>query len=199
MQAGSNIGGITENTDMTVVPNISVPPEATVDAFTGATQIRYNLGFHVKKTLKRNQIEAGLDYMYNYQTFNYIDAGNFYFGVRRMQVSQIMFPLTYNFVLLKKTLPNADINFKIGFLGQLNIVSVTETGILPEYSIHPWSNGLTIGISAYPFQFKNNNKIGFYLDGYRGSQIYEDFYNQAGFEMPGSSFIKFGLKYEFNF
>ena len=39
IQGGANIGGITENTDMTVVPDVAVPPEATVDAFTGATRL----------------------------------------------------------------------------------------------------------------------------------------------------------------
>lgn len=198
LQAGTNIGGITENTDMNVVPNVSVPQDATVDAFTGATQMGYNIGVHVNKILKKNQIEAGLDYMYNYQTFNYNDAGNFYNGERWLQVSQIMLPLTYNLVLFRNLLPNADIQLKIGFLGQLNFVSTHETGNLPAYSFNPWSNGLTLGLSAYPFQFKNGNKLGFYFDGYRGNQIYKDFYNQSCFEIPGSSFMKFGLKYQFN-
>jgi hypothetical protein len=35
VQAGSNIGGITENTDMSLIPGIKVPLEATADAFTG--------------------------------------------------------------------------------------------------------------------------------------------------------------------
>lgn len=198
IQGGANIGGITENTDMTVVPDVAVPPEATVDAFTGATRLGYNVGVHTSKKLKNNQVEAGLDYMYNFQTFNYIDAGNFYIGVRRLQVSQIMMPLSYNLVLFKNLLPNADIELKIGILGQLNFVSVNETGILPAYSVNPCSFGPTFGLSAYPFQFKNGNKLGFYFDGYRGTRIYEDFYNQPRFEMPGSSFIKFGLKYQFN-
>jgi len=196
--AGSNIGGITENTDMTVVPGAEAPPEATVDAFSGATHTGINIGIHVNKPLKYNQLESGIDYMFNQQTFNYIDAGNRYIGVRELKVSQIMFPFTYNIVLFRKLLPNASIQLKIGYLGQLNFISGSSTGILPDYSINRWSNGATFGISAFPVQFNNGSKLGFYIDGYRGTQVYEDFYNQTSFEMPGSSFVKFGIKYQFH-
>lgn len=196
--AGANTGGITENTDMTVVPNIRVPAESTVDAFSGATKLGYNIGVHVNKKLKNNQIEAGLDYMYNYQTFNYIDAGNFYIGVRSLQVSQLMLPLTCNFVLFRNLTPKADIQLKVGLAGQFNSISTNDTGIsLPTYSINHLSIGPIFGLSAYPFQFNNGNKLGVYFDVYRGSQIYEDFYNQSSFEIPGSSFMKFGLRYQF--
>ena len=195
VQAGANKGGITENTDMTVVPGAEALPEATVDAFSGATYTGINVGIHVNKPLKYNQVESGIDYMYNQQTFTYVDAGNRYIGVRDLKVSQIMLPLTYNFVLFRKLAPKADIQIKLGYTGQLNFVTVSSTGILPDYTIKPWSNGATFGISAFPLQFKNGSKLGVYFDGYRGTQVYEDYYNQASFEMPGSSFIKFGLKY----
>jgi hypothetical protein len=136
--------------------------------------------------------------MYNQQTFTYNDAANFYIGARRLQVSQVMLPLTYNFVLFRSLESKADIQLKVGLLGQFNYISATETGILPPYSINPWSKGLTLGLSAYPFRFSHDNKLGIYFDAYLGSQIYEDFYNQSSFEMPGSSFMKFGLRYQFN-
>jgi hypothetical protein len=197
IQAGANLGGITENSDMAVVPGAETPPEATVDAFSGATHTGVNVGMHVNKPLKYNQFETGIDFMFNCQTFTYIDAGNKYVGVRDLKVSQIMFPLSYNIVLFRKHLLNAGIQLKFGYLGQLNFVSTSSTGILPDYSINRWSNGATLGISAYPFQFNDGSKLGMYFDGYRGTQIYKDFYNQSSFEMPGSSFIKFGLKYQF--
>jgi len=184
--------------DMKVVPGAEAPPEATVDAFTGATKGGFNAGIHVNIPLKRNEIETGADYMYNHQTFTYVDAGNMYIGVRELKVSQVMFPFTYNFVLFRKLLPNASIQLKIGYLGQLNFVSTSSTGILPNYTINRWSNGATFGISALPVQFNSGSKLGFYIDGYRGTQVYEDFYNQTSFEMPGSSFVKFGIKYQFH-
>ena len=197
IQGGVNIGGITENTDMTVVPNVKVPPEVTVDAFTGATQTGFNAGMHINKTLKRNQVEAGIDYMYNHQTFTYADAENMFNGIREIDVSQLLFPITYNLVLLRNQFPHADIQLKAGYLGELNFISTSETGVLPEYSVNPWSNGVTLGISAFPFQFNRGSKLGFYFDLHRGSQIYEDYYNQSFFKMPGSSFMKFGVKYQF--
>ena len=192
IQAGANKGGITENTDMTVVPGA----ETTVDAFSGATNYGINTGIHVTKPLKYNKVESGIDYMYNLQTFTYNDAANNYSGIRELKVSQIMIPLTYNFVLFRNLLPEADIQLKLGYAGQLNFVSESGTGTLPDYSIKPWSNGATFGISAFPVQLKNGSKLGFYFDAYRGTQVYEDFYNQKSFEMPGSSFMKFGFKYQ---
>jgi len=195
LQMGSNLGGITENTDMSVIPGVKVPAEATVDAFTGATHPGFNAGVHINHRLKMNQVETGLDYMYNHQTFNYTDAGNKYIGVRELHVSQFMIPLTYNFSLFSKTFQNAEIQLKVGLLGQLNAVSGKGTGILPDYSVIPFSAGPTLGFSILPFHFRNDDKLGIYCDIYRGSQIYKDFYNQPKFEMPGSSFIKFGFKY----
>ncbi|MCK4699585.1 MAG: hypothetical protein KAT38_04610 [Bacteroidales bacterium] len=197
LQGGANIGGITENTDMTVVSNVKIPPEVTVDAFTGATRTGFNAGMHINKTFKRNQIEAGIDYMYNHQTFTYTDAENMYIGVRKLNVSQVLFPLTYNFVFFENQFPHTDIQLKAGYMGQLNFISTSRTGVLPEYSLKIWSNGLTFGISAFPFQFDKGSKLGIYFDMYRGSQIYEDYYNQSTFKMPGSSFMKFGVKYQF--
>ncbi len=191
IQMGSNIGGITENTDMGVVPGVQVPAEASVDAFSGATHPGFNAGVHVARSLKKNQLETGLDYMYNYQKFNYIDAGNHYIGVRDLHVSQFMIPFTYNF-----TFPRAGLHIKAGFLGQFNLVSAKGTGILPDYSINPFSGGATCGVSYLPFHFGNGDKLGIYCDIYRGSQIYKDFYNQPEYEMPGSSFVKFGIKYQ---
>jgi len=192
VQGGVNIGGIVENTDMSLVPNVVVPPEASVDAFTGATRTGANIGLRVNQPLRRNELETGIDFMFNSQEFNYIDAGNHYIGVRQLNVSQFMIPLTYNFILYRK----ADVELKLGYVGQMNFVTSKAVGILPEYSINKWSGGPTIGISACPVIFANGSKLGIYFDLYRGSRIYSDFYNQASFEMPGSSFMKFGIKYQ---
>ena len=194
--AGSNIGGITENTDMSVVPGVKVPEEATVDAFSGATQIGFNIGIHTNMPLKRNEIETGADYMYNHQTFTYIDEGNKYIGVRELHVSQLMLPVTFNLGLLKKQMPEAELQVKVGLIGQVNFISGKGTGILPDYSVVPLSAGPTLGVSVLPFHFRNGDKLGIYCDIYRGSQIYKDFYNQPEYEMPGSGFVKFGLKYQ---
>jgi hypothetical protein len=196
---GYNYGGMVENTDLTLVPNVQATPESTVDAYTGATIAGPNVGLHINQLLRYGEIETGIDYMYNYQSFSYADQGNLYLGVRKLHVNQIMFPLTYNFVLFKQTMPYAELQIKFGFLGQYNLIDVSDAGLtrLPEFSIDKFSGGATLGISAYPVKFNNGSKLGFYLDAYRGSRIYTDYYNQANFEMPGSAFVKMGLKYQF--
>lgn len=196
VQAGLNKGGITENTDFTVVPNAE-PAFGKPDAYSGATSMGGNIGVHVNKPLVYGEIESGLDYMFNNQTFTYNDQGNMHNGVRKLSVNQVMIPLTYNFELFKRVLPNAEIQFKLGYMGQVNFVSANGTGILPEYTINKWSNGAVFGISAYPLKFANGAKLGFYFDAYRGTRIYQDYYNQESFEMPGSSFFKGGIRYKF--
>jgi len=191
IQMGSNFGGITENTDLSVVAGAKAPQEATVDAYTGATHPGFNSGVHINHQLNGNQIETGLDFMYNYQKFNYIDVGNIFIGVRELHVSQFMVPVTYNFVF-----HTLGLQLKVGLLGQFNLVSGKGTGILPDYSVIPLSAGPTFGVSFLPFIFSNGDKLGVYFDIYRGSQIYKDYYNQPEFEIPGSSFTKFGFKYQ---
>lgn len=194
-QVGVNHGGIVENTDMSIIPGVITPPEATVDAFTGATQTGFHAGFHVNQTVGKNEIETGLDYMFSHHTFNYIDTGNRYIGVRRIGLSQLILPLTYNFVLS----PKAGLQLKLGLAVQYNLAYESNVTVfnLPDYQIHRISYGPTLGITATPFKFKNGSRLGIYADIYRGSQIYEDFYNQSGFEMPGSGYLKAGIRYQF--
>jgi hypothetical protein len=196
---GYNYGGMVENTDLNLVPNVQATPESSVDAFSGATIGGANVGLHLNKPLRYGEIETGIDYMYNYQTYSYADQGNMFIGVRKFHVNQIMLPLTYNFVLFKRSMPNAHIQIKLGVLGQINLIDISDAGLtaLPEYSINKFSSGATFGVSATPFMFQNGSKLGFYLDAYRGNRIYKDYYNQANFEMPGSAFVKFGIKYQF--
>ncbi len=195
IQAGINKGGITEDTDLTVLSNPS--DENLVDAFSGATQLGVNAGAHVNKPLKYGEIESGLDFMFNAQTFTFADHNNRFVGTRELNVNQWMVPVTYNFNVLQTVLPTAEIQLKLGLTGQLNFVSISSTGTLPDYSINTYSGGALFGCSAYPVKFENGQKLGFYIDIYRGSQIYEDYYNQKTFETPGSSFVKGGIRYRF--
>jgi hypothetical protein len=195
IQGGINKGGITENSDLSI---LSGPPDETLlDAFSGATQLGVNAGVHINKPLKYGEIESGLDYMFNAQTFTFADTENMYVGVRDLNVNQLMVPISYNFNVLQTVFPRAEIQLKLGLTGQLNFVSISSTGTLPDYSINAWSGGALFGCSAYPVKFENGQKLGFYIDVYRGSQIYEDYYNQKTFETPGSSFIKGGIRYRF--
>ena len=192
VQAGLNKGGITENTDFSKTTDIQP------DAFSGATKTGFNASGHVVLPLKRNAIETGVDYMYNNQTFRINDISNGYNGSRKIGTSQVMLPITYNFNLFKKSNPLGSLQLKVGYLMQFNMFSVSNNGSsLTDYTTKGFSSGLTVGISLTPFQFENGNRLGFYFDGYRGTKIYDDFYNSSVYEMPGSSFMKFGVIYQF--
>lgn len=191
-QAGLNKGGITENTDFKKTPNIQP------DAFSGATKTGYNAGIHIVMPLIKNSIESGIDYMYNNQIFNYNDIANNYVGKREFHVSQLMIPLTYNIGLFRKIQPYGLFRIKFGGVIQGNIFSVKNySNTLTNYSLKKYSAGLTFGISAIPIKLKNGACLGFYFDGYRGTKVYDDFYNNSIYEMPATSYLKFGIIYQF--
>ncbi len=192
VQGGLNKGGITENTDFTKTPEIQP------DAFSGATKTGVHTSGHIVIPFKRNSIETGVDFMHNNQKFAFNDNTNGFNGKRDIGLSQFMLPITYNFGLFRKNNSLGNLQIKIGYLLQFNFFSVSDHGAnLPGFTVKHFSNGFTVGLSATPFQFNNGNRLGFYLDGYRGTKVYDDFYNSSIYEMPGSSFVKFGVFYQF--
>jgi hypothetical protein len=192
IQLGIAHGGIIENTDLKQIPNTDI------DAFTGATSKGPNVGVHVKFPIYKNDIESGIDYLNSKQIFRYNDNVNGYNGKRNLNTSQLMVPLTYNFNLLRKIKPGGLFSLKLGMVFQYNIVNIDDNQTtLPTYSINSFSKGMVFGISSTPYSFSNGSKLGLFLDFYRGSRIYTDFYNQEGFKMPASSFAKTGIIFQF--
>jgi hypothetical protein len=192
LQAGANLGGIVENRDFEQLPNVDV------DAFSGATRAGVNAGAHVVLPLLVNSVETGIDFMYSPQTFTYSDVINEHHGTRKLGSSQLMWPLTYNIGLLKSRQAGGVAQIKIGHVLQYNMLNITETGQqLPDYDVNRFSNGATLGISATPFSLSNGARMGFYFDFYRGTRIFEDFYNSKDFDMPGSAYMKAGIIYQF--
>lgn len=191
IQVGVNSGGITENIDFSITPDVNV------DAFTGATKIGGNIGAHVKLPVRKNAIETGVDYMYNSQTFTYSDPSRGFIGKRELGTSQFMIPLSYNIGLFRKSYYTSLMYLKVGYLAQFNLINFTHSGQLPPYSTKLFTGGLTAGVSTTPFKLKTGASLGLYLDVYRGSKAYTDFYNSDIYEMPGTSFYKIGLIYQF--
>ncbi|MFW6370392.1 MAG: hypothetical protein ACOC10_04215, partial [Bacteroidota bacterium] len=146
VQGGINSGGITENTNLTELPGDPVQ----VDAFTGATQPGFNVGMRATKKFEATHLETGIDYMLNSQHLKYNDALNSFSGNRELIVSQMMVPLTWNILFLKKHLPRQEFRIKIGVIGQYNLLKVNDTGQLPNYSVNPVSAGATLGFAVYP-------------------------------------------------
>lgn len=192
IQAGINHGGIVENTDLTQISNTKV------DAYTGATKPGINAGAHAVLPVGNNAVETGVDYMYNKQTFTYHDDENNFSGSRKVGTSQIMLPVTYNIGLFRKSRRDGLFQIRLGYVFQYNLISISDNGSkLPECSYNKFSNGFTLGVSSTPFKLNNGSDLGFFIDVYKGSQIYRDFYNQSSFEMPSSSYIKAGIIYQF--
>ena len=77
-------------------------------------------------------------------------------------------------------------------IGYTFIESVTENGNIPDYNFTNWDYGPTLGVSIYPLQLKQNYRVGFYLDLYRGSRIYEDIYHKSE-GIGGHSYMKYGI------
>ncbi|MCF8361760.1 MAG: hypothetical protein K9G70_03965 [Prolixibacteraceae bacterium] len=186
---GIEHGGIIENTDMSVVEN------STVDAVSGATKTGFNAGAHALFPMNGNDLETGLEYQLSFNELSFNDPNNDFNGIRDIQLSQIVVPFTYNINIFKKN-PEL-LSLKMGGAFQLNLPLLNDTGNLPEYTINRLSSGVHIEISSLPFHFNNGSKAGASISGYRGSQIYEDYYNRSEFEEPGSSYYKFNLIYQF--
>lgn len=191
IQFGSSKGGIVENTNMTVVPG------AGVDAFSGATVRGINAGAKVLLPLKYNSAETGLEIMTNKQVLTYNNPENNFVGERTMALTQFMVPLTYSIGIFKKNAPEGLIQLKLGYLAQFNHFTIDGKGQLPDYSTKVFSSGAVLGLSTCPFRLGNGSRIGFFMDAYRGSPAYHDFYNRPEFEMPGTAFVKYGIVYQF--
>jgi len=194
INAGVNQGGIIDNTDFSTATTIPV------DAVTGATKTGFNLGGRVALPLLGNSVESGLDVMVNNQIFKYNDIQNEFVGNRNIWTTQIMLPITYNFGIFKKNNPLGMLKIKIGWNFQYAMLKVNDSGNqlpLPEYFVKHFSSGPTLGLAITPFTFKDGSKLGVYFDAYRGSKIYDDFYNADFFEMPGTGYLKYGILYQF--
>jgi len=201
LQAGINHGGIIENTDLSV-DDVDAYSGATekveADAFTGATKLGANAGVHILFPVRKNYIETGIDFMFSNQTLNYNDDVNGYFGKREIGTSQFLVPVTYNLGLIRKRYSEGLFQIKLGYVLQYNIFNISDNGnSLPEYSTKDFSSGIAFGFATTPFTLANGSKIGLYLDLYRGSPMYDDFYNGDNFDMRGSGYLKVGIIYHF--
>jgi hypothetical protein len=201
VEAGPNLGGIIENTDMSKVEGAPVDgvSDATADGFTGATSMGFHAGGHALIPLGRNDLQAGLNYMFSPQKFTYNDEVNGYFGTRKISLSQLVIPVTYNINLFYRKLDPGILSLKFGGALEYNMPSIKDEGTrLTDYSIRKFSGGIVLGLSVIPFHFNHQSRLGCSVDMYRGSQIFDDFYNCAEYKKSMSSYLKFSAVYWFN-
>jgi len=186
--AGLSSGGLVENREMSGINGVS-----NIDTITGATRTFYNAGIHTEINLKGHSIETGLDYISFDQSVEYELPSLSVSGNRDFSFHQLRLPLTYNLHLFKNSQNYPRLILKAGMsTGYTFAESVTEDGNVPDYKFTNWDYGPTLGILIYPLQLKQNYRVGFYLDLYRGSRIYEDIYHEAE-GIGGHSFLKYGI------
>jgi len=191
LYGGTNLGGIVENTDMGLVPG------AGPDAMTGATRQGFHAGGGVQMPIGNVFMETSVDLMKNGQTFTFDDPVNLFAGTRHIGLWQLTFPLRVGGGFFQGLQSGGLLRVSGGPAFQLNLFSVDEQGSnLPAYTTTKFSAGINLRLSLLPLRFANGALMGLYLEGYRGSRIYEDFYNQPAFKMPGTSFLKIGLLYQ---
>jgi len=202
---GINHGGIVENTDLSKVETKQFADsywKYEVDAYSSATRAGFNDGAHWLLPVKKDNIEVGIDYMNSSQTFRYMNVKNeAYLGRRSIRISQFNFPLTYNISLFKQkfTKEHYLIELKFGGVIQYNRFTIRDysNNFDNDYTTRPFSGGITFGIATTPIIMERGSKLGFYLDLYRGTQIYEDRFNPKSLELTGSSYIKTGVICQF--
>lgn len=187
VQAGLYQGGITENTNMAEVG------EVPVDAFTGATHSGVTAGIRVGKSVRNQSVGIGLDWAIASQDFNFNDPQNGYVGSRGLTLNQLMVPITWNVGMIRRHQADGMVKLKLGLMGQFTVFSASDQGTLPPFTTHALSGGFTLGISITPLTLNSGHRLGLFAEGYRGTILYEDFYNSKEMKIPGSSCLKIGV------
>ncbi|MBK9292645.1 MAG: hypothetical protein IPM52_13625 [Bacteroidetes bacterium] len=186
--AGINLGGMTENTDMSAL-------DKQADAYTGATRAGFHAGLRAAQSLGPVEFETGAELMNNRQHFTYHDADWGYEGRRDISLNQLNIPFTIGFPVLPGLLPQAGLRISAGYLLQFNHLHAVEHGLLPDYSINKRSSGATLSFQGNLLNENGKPRIGLYGSLYRGSRVFTDPYNPTDAEMPGTSFGAIGLRF----
>jgi hypothetical protein len=192
--AGGTYGGIVDNHEAQNIEGAS-----NVDAITGATKISYNAGIHSVLKGHGRTIEMGLDYLRLAQSVEYDLPSLSVNGTRSFELHQIRLPVTYNFEFFKNDLKQAKLALKIGFSAGYTfgktITDSEDSENMPAYEFTDWGIGPAFGLCFYPLDFKQNYRLGLYLDFYRGRKIYEDTYHEDLF-LGDNSFMNFGILFQ---
>ncbi len=186
--AGITAGGVVENNSLE-----GIAGAGEVDAISGATRVRFNLGLHREIRVNGITLETGLDYLAFDQTIRYDMPSFAVTGQRDIRFQQLRLPLTWNLHFPEENGRSAWLILKAGVsLGYTFSQSVSGTGKVPAYTFKNVDYGRTLGISFFPFPAHMKHRIGFYMDLYRGIRIYEDVYHAAT-GMGGHSYMKLGI------
>ncbi len=189
--SGVSAGGIVENSGTS-----GIEGAGDADSISGATEPGYNGGVHAEWEWKNHHAETGFDYIGFAQSVDYDLPGFGVEGRRDFRFHQIRMPLTYNLHLLKNMESDPGLILKAGLSGGYTFhESIEDSGSLAEYRFSRWDFGPTLGAAVYPFPEGKAFRMGFYLDFYRGSRIFEDIYHQEE-GLGGQSYMKLGVTIE---
>jgi hypothetical protein len=192
--SGASYGGIVHNRDMAGISGVS-----DVDAITGATKLAYNVGIHTILKGHGRTIEVGLDFIKVSKSVEYDIPSLSVNGTRSFEANQIRLPLTYNFGFFKNNMNQAKLVFKIGlspgYTFSETIEDSEDSENMPEYDFSDWDLCGQFGLSYYPFDFKQDYRIGFYLDFCRGLKVYDDIYHES-WALGGNALMNFGIVFE---
>jgi len=151
-------------------------------------------GAHFEYPLSRISLETGLDLFLNGQVFTYEDYFPSFSGTRELLTTQLRIPLVVNFRLFKGVMEDGMLQLKLGLSPGYVFFSVEDQGEVPSYESYGFSMGPLLGADFIPFRFGNGSSLGFSFELSRSFQkVYDDYYQRG--DMPGVSYLKFGLVY----
>ncbi|MBN1693874.1 hypothetical protein JW879_00555 [candidate division WOR-3 bacterium] len=192
--AGASYGGIVHNREMAGISGFS-----DIDAITGATKLAYNAGIHSILKGHGRTVEIGLDYIKVNKSIEYDMPSFSVNGTRSFEAHQIRLPLTYNFGFFKNKVDQARFVFKIGLSPGYTFSKTIEDSEgsenMPDYEFSSWDVCGNFGFYYYPFNFKQDYRMGFYLDFCRGLKAYNDIYHES-WTQGGNALMNFGVVFE---
>jgi hypothetical protein len=192
--AGGSYGGLVHNENMHGISGVS-----DVDAITGATNLTYNAGIHTILKGHGRTIETGLDYVNLNKSIEYEMPSLLLNGTRNFELYQLRLPVTYNFGFFKNNLDQSKLVLKVGLSAGYTFSKTIEDSEnsenMPEYEFSNWDLCGKFSLCFYPFDFKQNYRLGFYFDAYRGFKAYDDIYHESAY-LGGNAFAKFGVIFE---
>ena len=189
--AGSAAGGLVDNRKL-----LGETAAADLDAITGATKSTLGVGVHTEIPVGKIYIESGIDYLGFNQSFSFDHTREDVFASKSLTFHQLRAPLTINFHLLPRRENRPRLILRAGVsAGYTFHKSIIETGVQPDYEFYNWDIGPTLGATYFPVILKNGQPLGFFLDVYRGSRIFDDIYHQEK-GVGAQSYFKLGLVYQ---
>lgn len=185
---GINGGGMVENSELKGLKGAT-----GADAITGATKLQITVGVHRNFKILGQWFETGFDFLDFDHSIDYNLPSFHRHGSIRFSFQQIRLPIRYKLQIYNNqyTEKNVTVNFGLSF-GYSLFKEEHSTGNMPHYSIRQTDWGPSLGLVIFPFSSTYLKNGGFFVDAYRGSQIFDDPFHKAS-GVGNNSYLKFGF------